>query len=1371
MKIGELIDVPEVRTVVRMDDLLQADARQSLAESFVLTDEVRHHLKRLLLGLSASTGGGTFLRGHYGAGKSHFLVFLQLLLQGEVNRTHLAELEPDLAPALHTLENQRFVVVSVSLVSHASSESLEAILSNALIQAGGPAPLPFQDPAALQAHLDTFRYYLRKHQGDTLEQFLLEHNLTEKQLFSVEHLDALDALAREVRYHFRPDPGRSARFQSLYDRLEGESWTGVVLLIDELSEFLHARSGAGLTEDVRFLQYLGEASRERPLHVIAALQEYLEAAEYGLPGELVRKIKDRYPNQLELTTTHIEELLSRRLIRHRPGADGQIEQVYKELRAYLQGFPVPSARFIRAYPVHPATLLLLDRLKALLSRSRGIVDFVHHRLKGNPARGIPGMLAADAHTLLTPDTIFDHFQVRIRENLETHAFEATVFEHYRRNIDTLFLEDEQRELALRLIKVLILLALSPEPRPYSVRTLTHALLVRVSRLDPDANFLIVQETLETLVSRGAWVERAPALPDGRLSFDDIYRISLRADLNLVAARRVQAAVASLHDAPDLRIFEALAPHLMVESMPLGRLMAARAQLHAIQWQRTQRDGRVVLGSLTSLDVPRLIEAVEELEQSELDWMVFLGLPYEVPAQRQQLEEVLLPALRRMDRPGGKALLFWLPEPLSFQGRDSEFWRETLARRAVLSREKEEAASSQSRGLIELLEKALESDRARVELLFHQAYYLGHLVSVQGPGESLANLGRPPFAQTLLAVLTPLLNVRFPDHAACAPLGRLPTLDDVESVVEKLYRVGSYIQKGEADPVATRLTSLLRPLKLLKKVGNQLTLAAEVDKPGPARALLEGLDQTPRLLKDVGLSLRKGSYGISSPMFQLLVLGLAYSGALVCFTGDRKREAGQLSALNFDQVQRIQRSEVAALELSPLTTVPFLPENIIPRGELTFARQEQLWSQLKEARDTLAGRLQQVQQGLMGLQQLAALKWLDISGLLEDIQRLLPLSQVGGTGTSPREGIEQFLAQVQALPQLPWMWDRLSQAARFLGAPQERYLFITSYLERLPTLRTELMASAVTLEISALEEKLRPPDLLVSPVPMELIEAAFQSLLRRWSDYYLDMHTRVRGPAQLERALALQQSQTWRWLQRLSRVQGLVLDDHLSGLERRLSQLQGQVCHRLKPEDLRMTPLCRCGFVPNMASPAPQEDELLVGLERALKGLEQSLQRPELRESLTRQASNLHATGQAEAAQALERVVEQLPAEHDSQFTTKTALELSKADVSALDQLERRSASLRQTLSGEALEHVEQALRGTLQIEERDLETLIQRLADRCLPQKELERVFFDWLAGSENPMSTSARAERARATSSSTRYVRVRRRTTDRNSDTEGSPI
>lgn len=1365
LKIHDLIDVPDVRTVVHLQDLASPDQRARLAESFVLTDEVRNHLRRLMTAYAAPTGGGTFLRGHYGAGKSHFLVFLQLLLAGEIDREALAKAEPELLSCLESLEGKRFLVVPISLVAHSSQEPLEAIVTRALEAAGGPAPLPFPDAVSLQPHIDTLRYHLRKHHPDTLEQFLLERSnldragssptgsgqeLTEKTLFDAKHLDLLDMLAREVRFPFRPDPGRSVRFMAMFEQLKQSPFAGVVILLDELSEFLHARSGTGLTEDVRFLQFLGEATRDYPLHILAALQEYLEAAEYGLPGELVRKIKDRYPNNLELTTTHLEELIARRLIQHRPGSEAVIEGIHRELKSYLHGFPVPVARFVRSYPVHPATLLLLDRLKPLLSRSRGIVDFIHFRLKGSAERGIEGMLDAPADTLLTPDAIFDHFQFRIRENLETAVFDSTVYEHYRRAIPELFEDKAQQDLAMRLVKILILLAISPEPRPYSVRTFTHALLVRVSRIDPDANFLYVQEVLERLASRGAFVERIPAdrhgsssdARQGVSSFEDVYRLSLKADLNLVVSRRVQAAVHSLADAPDLRIFEALAPSLQLESLPLARFLSGRAQSFSIQWQRTQREGRVIVGSFLHLDVSRLMALLEELEQTELEWVTFIGVPYEVPAQRQHLEDTLLPALRRIARPSVQAVVFWLPEPLTFAGREGDFLRETLARRAVLAREREEAASSQAKGLLELLEKGLEADKARVESILHQVYYLGLILTVAGPGENLSNLGRPPFAQTLLAILTPVLSLRFPDHAACAPLGRLPTLDDVEAVVERLFRVGSYVPKGgESDPMGARLVALLRPLRLVKKVGAALTLAVETDKPGPARALLELLEPGPQPLKVCATALRKGPYGMSLPMFQLLVLGLSYAGAVVCFSQDRRREAGQLSGLNFDQITTLQRSEAVALDISSLSSVPFLPENAVPRGELNFARMEQLWHNLREARDRLGKLLELAQQGIKSAQRLKALSHLDLEGLEADVQRLLPLSQVGGSGVGAREGIEQFLAQVQELPQLPWLYDRVSASAKFFQGNLERFLFIHGYLERIPAIQQTLDQAGLYALKKEVEQRLKSTDLLYSSVSMELLEAAFRQFQAAYIQAYAAAHARDKGPQRFAALESLRRSPAYRMLKRLSALKGLTTDDHLGALERRLQSLEAERCDLLQPEELRTNPLCRCGYVfvsasESGASPGNETtsrtltvqalplDALNQQLTTGLDAVMSALASPSTHQALEGLKRALQATRRlddAETVQRVEQSVEALRGSHRPDLQSK----LGSTPLGEPEPGEQQA--LLDTLTPAALALLDQALLGVTLVEERELGSLIRQLEGRCLPRAELERVFRAWL--------------------------------------------
>ena len=48
--------------------------------------------------------------------------------------------------------------------------------------------------------------------------------------------------------------------------------------------------------------------------------------------------------------------------------------------------------FQATYPIHPATIALLNGLGDLFSQHRGIVAFVHSRLAGDEGRRIAGVL-------------------------------------------------------------------------------------------------------------------------------------------------------------------------------------------------------------------------------------------------------------------------------------------------------------------------------------------------------------------------------------------------------------------------------------------------------------------------------------------------------------------------------------------------------------------------------------------------------------------------------------------------------------------------------------------------------------------------------------------------------------------------------------------------------------------------------------------------------------------------------------------------------------------------------------------------------------------------------------------------------------------
>jgi len=1295
--IRDLIDVPPVKTVIQLVDLVDPDQRGRLADSFVLTDEVRAHLRRFLVALNARTGFAAFLRGHFGTGKSHFLAFLDLLLSGEVSSARLSVGDTDLEHLVEAGVAQRCLVVPISLVEHSATESLERVVSDALARATGPVS-PALDPGQLGRHIDTFRYHLRQHYRDILDIYLLEHGLTEEALFSPDKLHRLDELAQEVGYAFRPEPGRVERFEHLFAYAEQEGRQAVVLLLDELSEFLHARTGPALTEDVRFLQYLGETTAERPLYVVAALQEYLEAAEYGLPGEVVRKIKDRYPHNLELTSSHIEEIVATRLIRRRPGADEVIARVHAGLRLALQGFPVSFPRFARTYPVHPATTLLLDRLKPLLSRGRGIIDFIHYRLRGSESRGIPPHLDAPVDELITPDMIFDHFRVRFRENIEIAEYETLVYAWYERHLPEIFPDPDRRNLADRVVKLLILLAISPEPRPYSVRTVAQALLVRVSRLDPDANVRIVQEVLQTLESRGAYVERMPALEDGRPDFDDVYRISLKADLNVLVGRRIQAMVTSLEGAPALRIYEALAPELELESLPFSHLLGRGPQPYVIQWQRTPREGLVYLGGLTDIDVATLTQTVARLRDEELDWVLFIGVPYEVEQQRVHLDEVLLPALRRVQDPCARTVLFWLPTPVGFDGEDGAFLRETLARKAVLDQARTLAGTSRADAMAALLTAELANARPRVEGIFHRAYYQGRVSSVTGDEEDVSGLGRPRFEQTLLALFTPVLADRFPDHNLCAPLGRPPTMDDVQAIVENLFRTGVYQpRKGDPDLLANRIVSLLRPLGLVKKAGNSLTLAPDSSRSGVAKAFLEMVGEDPRPIAEVQRALRKGTFGLIPTMFQLLTLGLAYAGAITCYARGARKDPGQLSALNFAAIDSVSQGDLGRIDLSPLEGLPFLENLPTLRGNTTPQRLAKVWESIHKARGALIHVARQVRQGI----EQAPDRYRDrlhVEALADYCQVLETLASAVRPDLPAHQGVEAFLHAVRSQPVCGDVYRRLKDVAQFLQDGMRRLLAIEQYLEAIGPLPDGLEFASLDRRRADVLTLLNDADITADGATrVARVEHAFRQFQAEYVEVYARRHETNRGPSRFKSHAALQDDPRYRLLERLSTLTSLAVDDWKGAIDRRIHSALEKQCLEFDPGRLLSIPTCTCGFrIQDQVTVEPLH-RLHAALSEAVAQYLSALQTPEHREHLAHAARELQTTDHSQAG-SIQRFLDLI----DQPLPSSRLL--TPADCSPWLEL----------LTPELLQTIAQALRGTSHIQERNLAVLVARLQDRCL---------------------------------------------------------
>src|SRR5215472_7192617 len=330
--------IADLVDVTAAETVVRLDGAPGRLDELVLTGDVTQSLMAVLEAAQGPSGAGFLLVGHFGSGKSHFLAAL-------------AELLADPAAARCRGWGDR---------ARELARSARPCL---------PVTVPLVEYRA-QANLE---------------------DVTWRRAWA-----ALD----------RPPPplgsDRTAAWTELLEAARTRDRQGLLLVVDELSEFLRAKRGPALTEDLRFLQFLGEWARQGPVLVVAALQESLEEVASVSERELAR-IRDRYPVRLGLSMRHVEDLVRGRLVPLRPGAGTEVEQVHRRLRSALPGWQVTPERFHACYPLHPDTLTLLDGLRFLFSQQRGVVDFICRQLRGDPAAGIPAWQDRPAEDLLCPD--------------------------------------------------------------------------------------------------------------------------------------------------------------------------------------------------------------------------------------------------------------------------------------------------------------------------------------------------------------------------------------------------------------------------------------------------------------------------------------------------------------------------------------------------------------------------------------------------------------------------------------------------------------------------------------------------------------------------------------------------------------------------------------------------------------------------------------------------------------------------------------------------------------------------------------------------------------------------------------------------------
>ncbi len=794
-------------------------------------------------------------------------------------------------------------------------------------------------------------------------------------------------------------PVSSGDRRPVWDTMLESHPRGVLLVVDELSEFLRAKTDPrAFTEDVRFLQFIGEWAQDRPCWIIAALQEGIEHTG-ELEYDLYRKIKDRYPYRLLLSPAHVKALIADSILIKKNGYEAAVETLIRELSAVYPSSALDFDVLRAIYPVHPSTLELLEEVRDRFSQARGIVDFTVTRLRGEPARGMPGFVERPFGELLTPDVIVDHFKDLFELQPEFLPLAQQVFPWYRKHLPDLFERPALRTLAERLLKLLVLVHLSPRREWLSAQEAATWLLFSATRVEPQRNRKIIERIFSILCERGRYVSAKA----GR------FRLDLRDDGGATLERVLQREIAQL-EGQQAVILETLVPLLPTTGFNPFVLPRDQWQHRQLSWHFHERRFAVWLGH-------RRPEPVEGIA-------LCLRLPWGEGGPM----------------PGGYTLL---PAATEINA--------DLVELAALTRLRERPGNPE---LHERIRQRLEARAHLFTQAVRSAWQESRLISPEGKAEAVPRLeAKTTLDAWLDTVVLWILRRRYPAFERFAPQhGPLPKVAWL-----RLMRFCSEHDIGSAeadDYVKLIREAYLIPMGLLRRKGREYQIPAGLDRHELVRLIAPLLEHnpSPRAVHD---HLSEPIYGLVPDQINLLLIFLLLQGEIDILKGRSSyRECFETlpNPLHYDRLVPGH-----ALGMDRLNELQRLCEglNIRIPSQWSVMLQRHCANKLLEWR----GRQRETLQPL--IRQLGRLE--QGRGLAERIQRHLDLWNALDKGEHLLQGLEQFLFEItpvdgfleelRAYARLPERLQRLlDETRRYIHLLQHPGL--AKLLPELDTLRGE-----------------------------------------------------------------------------------------------------------------------------------------------------------------------------------------------------------------------------------------------------------------------------------------------------------------------------
>jgi energy-coupling factor transporter ATP-binding protein EcfA2 len=345
MKYSDLVKFEPIESVIQLEQADSPAAVRQLVQTFVVSKRMAEQLCDLVIPNlqfeRPADNKGVLIVGNYGTGKSHLLS----LISGLAETPDMSAVVKDkdvqqAAPAI----SGKFKVVRLEIP--ATKKSLRNIICG------------------------------------RLEDFLANEGLS----FSFPADEQVDSNKDDL-----------ATLMGLFNEKYPDH--GLLLVVDELLDYLRSRKQHDLILDLGFLREIGEVCKLIRFRFIAGLQESLfDNPKFQFVAESLRRVKDRF-EQVRIVRQDVAYVVSERLLTKSDAQRAKIREHLQKFTPLYGGMAERLEEFVRLFPVHPTYLEVFEAISIAEKREvlKTLSAEIKRCLNDDVPQDQPGLISYDSY--------------------------------------------------------------------------------------------------------------------------------------------------------------------------------------------------------------------------------------------------------------------------------------------------------------------------------------------------------------------------------------------------------------------------------------------------------------------------------------------------------------------------------------------------------------------------------------------------------------------------------------------------------------------------------------------------------------------------------------------------------------------------------------------------------------------------------------------------------------------------------------------------------------------------------------------------------------------------------------------------------------